>query len=160
MSHEKGIETGLNRRQVLAAAGTGVVAAAGIAALPRTARADLDETIAAQTEAVGDTEPQQGKIDLKLPEIAENGNTVPVTVFVDSPMTEDDHVKAVHVFAEGNPAPTVASFSFTPLCGKASVSTRMRLAGTQHVRAVAAMSDGSVYMDRKEIKVTIGGCGG
>ena len=75
-------------------------------------------------------------------------------------MTKDDHVKAVHLFAEGNPAPEVASFHFTPSCGKAAVSTRMRMRGTQNIVAVAEMSNGEVYMAKKLVKVTIGGCGG
>ena len=75
-------------------------------------------------------------------------------------MTETDYVKAVHVFAEGNPTPDVATFRFSPASGRAIVSTRMRLAKTQDVVAVAEMNDGSMYIARQTIKVTIGGCGG
>ena len=95
-----------------------------------------------------------------MPQIAENGNSVPVTVSVDSPMTADNYVKAVHIVAEANPDPAVASFQFTPMSGKAEVSTRMRLARTQQIVAVAEMSDGSIYSAKTEVKVTIGGCGG
>ncbi len=99
-------------------------------------------------------------IRLDLPEIAENGNTVPLKFEVVSPMTADNYVKAVHVFASGNPNPEIASFHFTPASGKAAASTRMRLAKTQQIIAVAEMSDGSVFRTSKEVKVTIGGCGG
>ena len=75
-------------------------------------------------------------------------------------MTEANHVTHVHVFADGNPRPDVASFHFTPASGKAAASTRMRLAKTQNIVAVAEMSDGKVVTAKKEVKVTIGGCGG
>lgn len=114
----------------------------------------------AMTALVGNTEPAEGKVSLDLPEIAENGNTVPFTVSVDSPMTEGDYVKSVHVFATGNPRPDVASFYFSPQSGKAEATTRMRLGQTQDVVAVAEMSDGNFYFGRRTVKVTIGGCGG
>ncbi|RAI00071.1 thiosulfate oxidation carrier protein SoxY [Acuticoccus sediminis] len=121
-------------------------------------------TPAAAGEAVmaftGGTEPQTGRITLTAPEIAENGNTVPISVNVDSPMTDADYVQSVTILAEGNPNPEVATLHFTPMSGVAVATTRIRLAETQNVIAVARMSDGSVYMDKKEVKVTIGGCGG
>jgi sulfur-oxidizing protein SoxY len=105
-------------------------------------------------------EPKEGKVTLKAPEIAENGNTVPVTVVVESPMTEKDFVKAVHVVSDGNPSPGVATFRFAPENGKAEVQFRMRMAQTQNLVAVAEMSDGSLWSATREVKVTIGGCGG
>jgi sulfur-oxidizing protein SoxY len=104
--------------------------------------------------------PAEGKITLTAPEIAENGNTVPVSVSVDSAMEGDDLVESVIVFADGNPNPAVATFHFTELSGEALATTRIRLAKTQNVIAVAKMKDGSVFMDKKQVKVTIGGCGG
>jgi sulfur-oxidizing protein SoxY len=101
-----------------------------------------------------------GKIKLDLPSIAENGLVVPLNFDVESPMTEKEYVKAVHVFADGNPNPGVASFYFTPMMPKAAAQIRMRLAQTQNIIAVAEMADGSLYMAKKEVKVTIGGCGG
>jgi len=101
-----------------------------------------------------------GKIKLDLPQIAENGLVVPVGIEVESPMTEKDYVKAVHIFADGNPLPGIISYKFTPDCGKASASSRMRLARTQNIVAVAEMSDGSLFTAKQEVKVTIGGCGG
>ena len=108
----------------------------------------------------GGAAPQAGRITLTAPEIAENGNTVPISVSVESPMTADDHVASVIILAEGNPNPDVATMHFTAMSGEASATTRMRLAKTQNVIAVAKMSNGDVYMDKKEVKVTIGGCGG
>ena len=102
----------------------------------------------------------EGKIKLDLPSIAENGLVVPLGVEVESPMTEASYVKAVHVYADGNPNPGVASFYFTPMMPKASVQIRMRLAQTQNIVAVAEMSDGSLFTTKREVKVTIGGCGG
>ncbi len=150
----------LTRRDVLAFAGAGAAALVGMQIAPGIAYATPETAMAAIRERIGDRTAQEGRVSLKLPEIAENGNTVPLTVEVDSPMTQSDYVKAVHVFAEGNPLPYVASFNFTPRSGVAVASTRMRLAKTQDVLAVAEMSDGSVYMTRRSVKVTIGGCGG
>ena len=151
--------TVLGRRTALARAGgyglaaiIGVLAARDAAATPDAAR----DWLAAFAKGA----PQQGKVTLKAPEIAENGNAVPVTVSVESEMTATAYVKALHVAADGNPNPGVASFSFTPLAGKAEVQLRVRLAQTQKLVAVAEMSDGSVYMASREVKVTIGGCGG
>jgi sulfur-oxidizing protein SoxY len=97
---------------------------------------------------------------LRLPAIAENGNAVPLNVMVESPMTTADHVRSIHVFATGNPTPEVAVFHLTPAMGRATVDTRIRLGQTQDVVAFAEMSDGSLFMARAEVKVTIGGCGG
>jgi len=102
----------------------------------------------------------EGRIKLDMPEIAENGLVVPINISVESPMTEADYVKSVHVFADGNPLPQVVSYHFTPACGEAAASTRMRLAQTQNVIAVAEMSDGSLFTTKAQVKVTIGGCGG
>jgi len=111
-------------------------------------------------EFAGDATPVAGTIKLTAPEIAENGNTVPIAVSVESPMTDDDYVESVMILAEGNPRPEVITFNFTPHSGVARASTRMRLAKTQNVVAVAKMSDGSVFTDTRNVKVTIGGCGG
>lgn len=104
--------------------------------------------------------PQAGKITLKAPEIAENGNAVPLTVSVDSEMSEKSYVKAIYVAADGNPNPGVAVFEITPRSGKAEVALRMRLQQTEKIVAVAEMNDGTLYTASREVKVTIGGCGG
>lgn len=109
---------------------------------------------------IGDAKPIEGKVQIELPEIAENGNTVPFSVSVDSPMTASDHVRAIHIISTGNPVPQIATFRLTPLAGKAMVTSRMRLAQTQDIIAVAELANKSVVMARKGIKVTIGGCGG
>jgi sulfur-oxidizing protein SoxY len=109
---------------------------------------------------IGEAKPADGKITLDLPEIAENGNVVPFSILVDSPMTEQDYVKVVHIFATGNPRPDVASVYFTPQNGKAVANSRMRLSRTQDIVAVAEMSDGKLFMGKRTVKVTIGGCGG
>lgn len=153
------IQSRLARRELLLGTAGGFLALSGMGAT-RPARADAAAVSNALAALVGDKTPQEGRVTLTMPEIAENGNTVPLEVAVESPMTEADYVKAVHVFAEGNPQPDVVSFHFTPASGKAAAATRMRLASTQNVVAVAEMSDGSLYSTKREVKVTIGGCGG
>jgi sulfur-oxidizing protein SoxY len=109
---------------------------------------------------VGETKPVDGRVTLDMPEIAENGNTVPFAVSVESPMTEKDYVKAIHVISTGNPQPGVATFRLTPQSGKAAVASRMRLARTQDVIALAELSDGKFLRAKRSVRVTIGGCGG
>jgi len=104
--------------------------------------------------------PQSGKVTLKAPEIAENGNAVPLTVSVESEMSEKSYVKAIYVAADGNPNPGVAVFEMTPRSGKAEIALRVRLQQTEKIVAVAEMNDGSLYTASREVKVTIGGCGG
>ncbi len=133
---------------------------AGLLTLPRSTYATPAQADAAIAKLLAAVKASTGRVTLRLPQIAENGNTVQFSVAVDSPMTDTDYVKTVHVMAEENPAPEVASFYFTPANGKAEATMRMRLAKTQVVRAVAVMSDGSVFECRQEVKVTIGGCGG
>lgn len=159
MSTKQALSALTRREALLLAAGATMVAAGGVVLKSGTANADQKMVDEAVMKLVGKT-PAEGKITLDLPQIAENGNTVPVGFTVESPMTADNYVKAVHLFADGNPAPDVASMYFTPMSGKASAATRMRLAGTQNVVAVAEMSDGSVFRFQQEVKVTIGGCGG
>jgi len=101
-----------------------------------------------------------GKIAMDVPEIAENGNTVPFNISVESPMSEAEYVKALHIVSTGNPLPQIGAFEFSPQSGKAQVSSRMRLGKTQEIVALAQMSDGKFYMTKRTVKVTIGGCGG
>ena len=102
----------------------------------------------------------ESDIYLDLPEIAENGNQVQINFEIDSPMTETNYIKQVHVLADGNPAPNVATFSFTPEMGSCAATTRMRLSKTQNVYLLAENSDGQFSMTKAKVKVTIGGCGG
>ena len=136
----------LTRRDTLLAAG----GAAIVAGLPMRAMAAADEAIA---EFTGGATPGEGGITLTAPEIAENGNTVPIEV--DAPGAAE-----IRVYADGNPTPAVATFMFGPLAAEQMASTRIRLAGTQDVVAIAKMPDGSFVQARQEVKVTIGGCGG
>ena len=149
----------LTRRSMLTLS---VGAAIGVAAGMRSgsALASAEDAMAKVMEFSGGSEPAMGTISLNAPEIAENGNTVPVGVSVESPMTADNYVESVLILADGNPSPAVATFHFTAMSGAAEAKTRIRLAKTQNVIAVAKMSDGSTFMDKKEVKVTIGGCGG
>jgi sulfur-oxidizing protein SoxY len=107
---------------------------------------------------IGEAEVRKGKVTLDLPPLVENGNTVPLTVIVDSPMTKADHVKAIHVFNEKNPQANVISVQLGPRAGKAHVSTRVRLAGTQTLTAIAEMSDGTYWSDSQEVIVTLAAC--
>ena len=93
-----------------------------------------------------------------MPPLSENGNTVPLTVSVESPMTAADHVKAIHVFTELNPQPDVVSFRLGPRAGRARVATRIRLATTQTVVAVSELSDGSFWSDTVAVVVTLAAC--
>jgi sulfur-oxidizing protein SoxY len=150
----------VTRRNVLAVVGASAIAATGVMLPFRPVTAGTKEADAAVKKVIGSRKTKSGRITLELPQIAENGNTVPISLAVDSPMTKSDYVKAVHIFAEANPNPEVASFHFTPRSGKAYVSTRMRMLKTQNIIAVAEMSNGDVFMAKNEVKVTIGGCGG
>ena len=154
------ITSTIGRRALLKAAGFGAVAVAGSGLAIRDANATPEGAAKALATNTGGAAMKSGKVTLKLPEIAENGRTVPLTVSVDSPMTGDNYVKSIFVVAEGNPSPEVCAFHLTPGSGKAEVSTRIRLGKTQNIVAAAVMSDGSVYQGKRQVKVTIGGCGG
>ncbi len=136
----------LTRRQMMATSAAAMAAFAGLPAFAATA----DEMIA---ELTGGASLGEGGITLDTPEIAENGNTVPIEVSAPG-------AKSITVYADGNPVPSVATFNFGPLNPNQSASTRIRLARTQNVVAVAEMADGSWQMAKNEVKVTIGGCGG
>lgn len=100
----------------------------------------------------------RGKVILGIPQIAENGLSVFTTVSVDSPMTEAEHVRAIHLFSEKNPIAHVATFSLGPRAGRAKVSTNIRLAASQQVTAIAELSDGSFWSDERIVIVTIAAC--
>ena len=99
-----------------------------------------------------------GRVALDLPALVENGNSVPLTISVDSPMTLEDHVKAIHVFVEKNPQPYVASFLLGPRAGRANISTRIRLADSQTVLVVCEMNDGSFWSGSADSLVTLAAC--
>jgi sulfur-oxidizing protein SoxY len=145
----------LSRRQF----SLGAAAAASLP-LPALAQEPTQPWEQALRAILGDAKPTEAKLTFEMPEIAENGNTVPFSVRVDSPMTDQDFVKAIHIISTGNPQPGVATFRFTPQSGRAMVSSRMRLARTQDVIALAEISDGKFLLLKRAVKVTIGGCGG
>jgi sulfur-oxidizing protein SoxY len=145
------------RRFALAAAAGAAVAGLSPALMAQDAGEGSEQAV---RRVLGDAKPIEGKVLVELPEIAENGNTVPFTVSVDSPMSPADHVRTIHIIATANPQPGVASFRFTSLSGKATVASRMRLARTQDVIVIAELSDGRFLMSKRNVKVTIGGCGG
>jgi sulfur-oxidizing protein SoxY len=115
----------------------------------------FDEAI---RKVVGDAQVRQGKVKLDVPPLIDNGNTVPLSVEVESPMTAQDHVKAIHVFTERNPQPYVLSAHLGPRSGRARISTRARIADTGAVTAIAQMSDGSFWSDSVRVIVTLSAC--
>jgi len=141
------------RRQFLAAA-----SGLGAVLIVRPAQATPDSMKAAIRRVVGEAPVKSGKVKLDLPPLVENGNTVAMSVSVDSPMTAKDHVKAIHVFTEKNPQPNVISVKLGPQAGKAEIATRVRLADTQKVTAICEMSDGSFWSDSVEVIITLGAC--
>ena len=151
------MQTPASKRQFLRAAGIAAVAAV---IAPRMAFATAADVASEIKKLYGDRQIVSGRIKLDVPQIAETGLVVPISVEVDSPMTANDYVKSVHVFAEKNPLPGVITYRFTPEAGKAAASTRMRLAETQDIVVVAEMSSGQLFSTRSEVKVTIGGRGG
>jgi sulfur-oxidizing protein SoxY len=137
-------------------------AAAGLAVASIAKVEPARATPASMAEAIrriaGTAPVNKGRIDLELPPLSENGNAVPLTVTVESPMTEADHVRAIHVFTEKNPQPEVVGFRFGPRAGRASVTTRVRLADTQTVTAIAELSDGSFWSASVSVVVTLAAC--
>jgi sulfur-oxidizing protein SoxY len=146
------------RRDVLKVAGAFLAggAIASIAADTATATsADLQGAIA---RVIGDAKVNAGRVKLDIPPLVENGNVVPCSITIDSPMTPADHVRAIHVFNEKNPQPNVISVRLGPRAGRASISTRIRLSDTQTVVAIAEMSDGSFWSGRADVIITLGAC--
>ncbi|RTE94051.1 SoxY-related AACIE arm protein [Bradyrhizobium sp. LVM 105] len=146
------------RRQFLSLAG-GVTAAGTI---PVVTLHPLQATPAMLNHAirniVGEAPLRTGRVKLDIPPLVENGNVVPMTVSVASPMTADDHVKSIHVFNEKNPQPNIGNFYLGPSSGRAQVSTRIRLADTQKVVAIARLSDDTFWQVAADVVVTLAAC--
>jgi sulfur-oxidizing protein SoxY len=119
--------------------------------------ADAEAEIAKFT---GGKATESGKIAIDLPEIAENGNTVPLSIKVNSPMTAADYVSEIRVVGDANPNAGIVKFHLTPTSGRAEVATRIRLGGTGNVTVLAKTSTGKFFADHRTVKVTVGGCGG
>jgi sulfur-oxidizing protein SoxY len=143
------------RRAVLAGA-AGALGAMPI--LVRRAEATPQTMKAAIHEVIGEAPIRKGRVTLDIPPLVENGNTIATSVAVESPMTAADYVKAIHIFNEKNPQPNVISVRLGPRAGRAAFSTRIRLADSQNVVAIAEMSDGSLWSDTVEVIVTIAAC--
>jgi sulfur-oxidizing protein SoxY len=144
----------MDRREFLVGAATALVSLAAV----EPARAMPPATADAVKRVVGAARVTPGRVRLDLPPLSENGHAVPLAVFVESPMTAADHVRAIHVFTEKNPQPDVATFRLGPRSGRASVQTRIRLADTQTVLAIAETSDGSFWSARADVIVTLAAC--
>jgi sulfur-oxidizing protein SoxY len=153
MSERTWREPALARRRLL---GTG----AGLLAvtLVRPAQATPDEMQAAIRALVGGAPVLPGKVALDIPPLVENGNTVPMTVTVNHPMAPEDHVRSIHVFNEKNPQANIANFHLGPHNGRAQVSTRIRLADSQKIVAIARLSDGSFWSASVDVVVTLAAC--
>ncbi len=137
-----------------ALAGMGVV----LSLTSKPAAATPDSMRAAIRNVVGEATLHKGKVKLDLPPLVESGNLVSITVSVESPMTATDHVKAIHVFNERNPQPNVVGIRLGPRAGRASLTTRIRLADSQTVTAIAELSDGSFWSDGVQVIVTLPAC--
>jgi len=153
------MERRTSRREFLRAAG-GVAAGLGLGSIvavtpARATPAEMQEAIG---KVVGSATVNPGRVTLDLPPLIENGNAVPLTIDVASPMTGADHVKAIHVFTQKNPQPNVVSFHLGPRAGRARVATRVRLADSQTVVAICELSDGSFWSDSADIVVTLAAC--
>ncbi len=146
---------GFSRRIVL-----GGIAGAAIAAVVRIESASATPATmqAAIRKVTGEAKVKKGKVRIDVPALVENGNSVALTINVDSPMTDEDNVKAIHVFNELNPQPNVISAKLGPYSGLAKISTRFRLADTQTVVAIAELSDGSFWSASADVVVTVPAC--
>ncbi len=144
----------ISRRRLLQTSG-----AALVLLTMRPATATPENLAAALKRSFGDRRIQPGRVKINIPQIAENGNVVPITIDVESPMAADDFVKRIHLFSEHNPLPDIVEFELGPHNGKARVSTRIRLAKSQVVLAVAALNDDSLWSGQALIEVTVSGCG-
>ena len=136
-----------------------LIVAAGLACAAGPLRAGESwPEIPALSTLLGQRALRSGRIAIEIPKLADNGNSVPLSIKVESPMTNSDRVVAIHVFSERNPRPRIAAIELGPDAGRAELTTRIRLAGTQHVVAVAVMSDGTLWGASEEVIVTQSAC--
>ena len=158
MTRDDDLPRATRRRFLIETAALAGAAGIGLSLTPVPASATPASMRAAIKKIVGEAPLKKGKLKIDLPPLIENGNAVPLVLTCDSPMTAEDHVKAMHVFTEKNPQPNVISIQFGPRAGRASVSTRIRLADSQKVVAIAQMSDGSFWSEEIEVVVTLAAC--
>jgi len=150
-------ETSTRRRFLRLAGSTAVIGALPIVRM-RPVEATPEMMASAIRAVIGSAPVQPGKVKLDIPPLVENGNSVPMTVSVTSPMTSTDYVKSIHVFNEKNPQPNIGNFFLGPRAGRAQVSTRVRLADSQTITAIARLSDGSLWSTTAEVVVTLAAC--
>ena len=141
----------MNRTRRIVIAGFGTLLLRPAFAAPETLRVAIEKFAAGAT-------PQTGRVTLEIAPLVDNGNVVPVTIRVTSPMTADDHVRGIALFNEHNPNTEMAIFHLGPRSGRATVSTRVRLATSQQIVALAKMNDGSVWQHRVDVIVTLAAC--
>jgi sulfur-oxidizing protein SoxY len=146
------------RRQFLGLAGGAVVLGAVPIVTMRPAEATPAELASAIRNVTGGAGVKTGKVKLDVPPLVENGNTVPLTVSVSHPMAPEDHVRSIHIFNEKNPQPNIGNFYLGPHSGRAQVSTRIRLADSQKIVAIARLSDGTFWSTSVEVVVTLAAC--
>jgi sulfur-oxidizing protein SoxY len=158
MTRDDDMPRASRRRFLIESAALAGAAGIGLSLTSVPASATPASMRAAIRKAVGEAPLKKGKLKIDLPPLIENGNAVPLVLTCDSPMTAEDHVKAMHVFTEKNPQPNVISIQLGPRAGRASVSTRIRLADSQKVVAIAQMSDGSFWSEEIEVVVTLAAC--
>jgi sulfur-oxidizing protein SoxY len=151
-------QTNSTRRQFLGLAGGAAVLGAVPIVTTRPAAATPATLAAAIRSVTGSAVVRTGKVKLDVPPLVENGNTVPMTVSVSNPMTADDYVKSIHVFNEKNPQPNVGNFFLGPRAGRAQISTRIRLADTQKIVAIARLSDDTFWSASVDVVVTLAAC--
>jgi sulfur-oxidizing protein SoxY len=151
-------EQNSTRRQFLAVARGAAMLGVMPVITVRPALATPESMSAAIRHVTGGKPVQSGKVKLDIPPLVENGNTVPIVVSVTSPMTAQDHVTSIHVFNEKNPQPNVGNFYLGVRAGRAQISTRIRLADTQTITAIAHLSDGSFWSTTADVVVTLAAC--
>jgi sulfur-oxidizing protein SoxY len=147
-----------SRRQLLHLAGSAAVLGAVPTVLARPVHATPAMLATAIRNVVGEAEIRTGRVKLDIPPLVENGNTVPLTVSVANPMTADNYVRSIHVFNEKNPQPNISNFYLGPHAGRAQISTRIRLADSQKVVAVARLSDDTFWSATVDVVVTLAAC--
>src|SRR4029077_19263884 len=146
------------RRHFLGLAGGAAVVGAVPIVMPRPAEATPAMLTSAIRNVVGEATVRTGKVRLDMPPLVENGNTVPMTVSVANPMTPQDYVKSIHVFNEKNPQPNIGNFYLGPHAGRAQISTRIRLADSQKIVAIARLSDDTFWSVSVDVIVTLAAC--
>jgi sulfur-oxidizing protein SoxY len=158
MTHDEDLPQASRRRFLIDTAALAGAAGIGLALSTAPASATPASMRAAIRRVIGEAPVNKGRVKIDLPPLIENGNAVPLTLTCESPMTADNHVKAIHVFTEKNPQPNVIGLRLGPRAGRATVATRMRLADSQKVIAIAQMSDGSFWSDELDVVVTLAAC--